>query len=109
MPNFKLEGSETRIDENELINSRGRGRIRCPACGMTKDGGALGPWISPDGTLVCTYGVCRRCADEVQASPMPLRTLALNRVERRLIEWFPMLLKRLPAGYRAHEEGESNS
>lgn len=92
---------------SEIINARANGRGRCPGCGTTKEMGAICPWISPTGILVCTYGICRKCADRMECPP-PLRTFAADGVERTLLLRYPDLRERLPAGYEPKGEGTGN-
>lgn len=90
----------------DLVNYRNKGRVRCPKCEFTREIGAFCPWISPAGKMVCFYGVCSKCADEVQKTPVELRTFVLDKVERSLLRWYPFLSEKLPGGYRPKEEGE---
>lgn len=97
-------------DMREMVNNRNNGRIRCPGCEKTAKVGAFCPWLAPESlALVCCYGVCRKCASEVQNTPPELTKFTLDRIERTLLRWYPFIRDNLPAGYEPKGGGTGNS
>jgi hypothetical protein len=68
---------------------------RCPGCRRDRNAAVIGAWISPDGELVCTYGVCKACIEHMEGLSEEARNKEGDRISEQLSEWFPFLEEQL--------------